>query len=172
MQKGCCRSASRKELGQRCGESFSLSHEDVPEAVFSRQCQLRCEPRFAPEFAPGRRLPIELRGCPNIVVPTPAVVVSMDRMHRSERASKRRVVAGPSQVQIFKHQKRFFPPFSPANGRRNARTRRGKRGEAFGLGGEGVKVRAVIDFREELASTALEYERAVDAPSRCGRRAL
>ena len=93
-------------------------------------------------------------------------------MDDSERAPQSRVIAASAQIQMLEHEERLFAPLSSTQWDGNPGTGRDQRRETVGLGGETVKLRAVVDFREIFATTALEYEATVDATSRHGRGAL
>src|SRR5712691_10481143 len=93
-------------------------------------------------------------------------------MHPSERAPQRGVIAVCAHLKVLEHEKYFLARLSPAQRRRDSGTGRGKRREAVGLCREIVELRAAVDFREVLASAALEHETTMDAASRRGGRAL
>src|SRR6266545_5584072 len=93
-------------------------------------------------------------------------------MDDSERVAQRGVIAGSAQFQVFEHEERCLARLSSAQRGGDPRTGCGQRFEAVGLRGEIVELRAVVCFDEVFSTAALEYETAVDATSRDGRRAL
>src|SRR5260370_16885242 len=93
-------------------------------------------------------------------------------MDDSERAPQSRVIAVCAQLQVLEHEERLFAPLSSTQWDGNPGTGRDQRRETVGLGGETVKLRAVVDFREIFATTALEYEATVHATSPRTRPAL
>ncbi len=99
-------------------------------------------------------------------------MLAADRMYAGERAPQRREISVSAQVQVFEHQKSFFPAFPLAKGRRDTRACHGKRRETVCLGGETVKLRAIVDFREEPAPTAFQDIGTVNAAPRGGDGAL
>ena len=93
-------------------------------------------------------------------------------MDDSERVAQRGVIAGSAQFQVFEHEERCLASLSSAQWGGDPRTGCGQRRETVSLGSETVECRAVVCLGEVSATAALEYETAVDATSRDGRRAL
>ena len=93
-------------------------------------------------------------------------------MHLGERAPESRVVAVFAQLKVLEHEERLLARLSLAQRDGNPGAGRRKRSEAVGLGSEIVELRAGVCFGEVSATTALEQQASVDAPSRDRRRAL
>jgi hypothetical protein len=93
-------------------------------------------------------------------------------MHLGERAPKSRVVAVSAQLEVLEHEECLLTRLSLAQRDGNSGTGRGKRSEAVSLGSEIVEPRAGVCFGEVSATTALEQQASVDAPSRDRCRAL
>ncbi len=163
---------SGKESRYRSGKLLPLFQETFPQAVFPRQLELRSEPRFAPELAPGRRSPVELRSSPDIVVSPPAEEFSVDRMDGGERAPESRVVAVSAQLKVLEHEECLLARLTLAQRDGNSGAGRGKRSEAVSFGSEIIELRAGVCFGEICATAALEQQASVDATSRDRRRAL
>src|SRR5258706_10636070 len=145
-----------KKSGDRFSELLPFFQETFAEAVFPRQVELRSEPRLAPEVAPRRRTPIELRRSPDVVVAPPPEGFAVERMHLGERAPESRVVAVFAQLKMLEHEERLLTRLSLAQRDGNSGTGRGKRSKAVNLGGEIVELRAGVCFGEVSATTALE----------------
>src|SRR6266852_5616878 len=156
MQERCSGRMLGKQSGYRFSELLPFSQETFPEALFSRQVELRSEPRFAPEVTPRRRAPIELRRSPDVVVPVPAESFAVNRVHPGERAPESRVIAVCAQLQVLEHEERLLTCLSLTQWGRNPGTGSGKRSEAVGLRGETVECRAVVCLGEVSATVALE----------------
>jgi hypothetical protein len=93
-------------------------------------------------------------------------------MHLGERAPESCVIAVCTQLQVLEHEESLFAPLSSAQWSGNPGTCHGKRSETVSLGSEIVELRAGACFGEVSATTALEQQASVDAPSRDRRRAL
>jgi uncharacterized cupredoxin-like copper-binding protein len=84
-----------------------------------------------------------------------------------ERASHPGVISRAAQLQVLEHEEGLAAFLSTAN-RRGDAAAGGERGQAVGLGGEVVELRARVDLREVLATVAFEDEAAMDAAAAGG----
>src|ERR1041385_767004 len=163
---------AREKSGQGFGKPLPLFYEIPPEGVFPRQLELRSQPSFAPEAAPGTCSPVELRRSSDVIVPVPAEGFAVDRVHRGERAPQRGVIPVSAQLKVLEHEEGLLTRLSLAHRGGNPGTGCGERREAIGLRGETVECRAGVCLGEGFAPAAPEYEAKVEAASRDRHRAL
>jgi hypothetical protein len=77
------------------------------------------------------------------------------------------VISRAAQLQVLEHEEGLAAFLSAANRHGDADTG-GERGQAVGLGGEVVELRALVDLREVPATAALEDEAAMNAAAAGG----